>query len=314
MAVAPAGQPMLSRVADGLYWMGRYVERAEHAARVLMVSREIHVELVELDPGMADREEHATLEALGLSEAGLDDDGIVFDEANPASVAYAVHRARENARQVRETISNEMWVHLNQAYWALGEAAADGQGETTPFQVLHGIAEACVRWDGVVDSTMRRGDGWSFVRLGRSVERADRLCRLLRAAVLRLDTDTLVPTDVDNLAWISLLRGATALEAFRKVHPTRVSPERVLDFLLFDREFPHTVRYAVDVAADLAGRLSTRHDHAGPVERAFGRLAARVDYTDIREMLVAGPDGFLGEVVADLEVANDALRQTFFLH
>jgi uncharacterized alpha-E superfamily protein len=305
---------MLSRVADALYWMGRYVERAEHAARVLGVERENHIDLVELDPEAAARSERATMEALGFTEARLADHGIVFDEGNSASVAHSIRRARENARQVREIISTEMWVHLNQAYWALGEAAAAGEGDRSPIQTLTTLAEACVHWEGVVDGTMQRGDGWMFVKLGRSIERADRLCRIVRGAVGRLDVAAAVPSESDNLAWIVLLRTATALEAFRKAYPTRVSADRVLDFLIFDREFPHTIRYAVDAAAGMAALLSARHESARAIDRAFGRLAARVDYTDVDEILGSGAEPFLDAVLADLEVAGNAVRQAFFLH
>jgi uncharacterized alpha-E superfamily protein len=305
---------MLSRVADALYWMARYVERAEHASRVLSVLQETQIDLHDLDPSGAPAHEQATLAALGISEPGLPLERIVFDETLAASVASSIQRARENARQVREVISNEMWLHLNQAYWSLREA--HGATDRGLEQTLSGVVDSCMLWAGVTDGTMQRGEGWLFIRLGQFVERADRICRLVNLASSRLSTltDDAAVRDADNVTLLMLLRSCCALETFRKVSPYRVTPRQVVGFLVFDAEFPHTVGYSVHVAQQFANRLCAQRDEARAVERAFGRLAARLDYGDVDELLEAGPEKYLSSVLLDLAQGSLSVQRTFFLH
>ncbi len=307
---------MLARVADALYWMSRYVERAEHAARVLEVTRGSLIDLAEVDAPAAERLWVDTLSALGMGHK-LDVAAAVFDEGEPASIVSALSRARENARQVREVISSEMWEHLNQAYWDLREAAADSQRDEPLSQTLADVVTASFLWGGVTDGTMRRGEGWLFIKLGQFVERADRVSRLVsvisRMAQERPSGDAL-PTG-DNLPWIALLRGLSALEAYRKVQPTRIEPRRVVEFLVLDRDFPRTVRYSVAVAADFARRLSEGgHDEARAVSRAFGRLAALIDYADLDDIVDEGVDAFLQRVLSELSHASLAVQRSYFLH
>lgn len=307
---------MLARVADALYWMSRYVERAEHAARVLEVTRASLIDLSEVDPSGAERLWGGTLTALAAG-ARPDVASVVFDEAEPASIVSALSRARENARQVREVISSEMWEHLNQAYWDLREAAAEPKRDEALSQTLADVVTASFLWGGVTDGTMRRGEGWLFIKLGQFVERADRVSRLVgavsRLAQERPHHDPL--STGDNLPWIALLRGVSALEAYRKVHPTRIESRRVVEFLVLDRDFPRTVRYSVAVAADFARRLSDGgSERARTVERAFGRLAALIEYADLDDIVDEGVDEFLHRVLLELSTASLAVQRTYFLH
>jgi len=309
---------MLSRVADALYWMSRYVERAEHAARVLEVTRQLLLDVREVDPAAADVHWQRAREALGLPEA-TDACAVAFDEQEPGSIASSVARARENARQVREVISSEMWEHLNQTYWRLREAAQHPSREDELSATLGDVVSAGFSWAGVTDGTMRRGEGWLWIKLGQQVERADRVARLL--AVRGAEAFGAPGQGVgggDNVLWPTLLRGASALEAYRKVHPARVDPRRVVDFLVLDREFPRSVRHSVAQAAGLARDLVVANGDFGGrgrgVERAFGRLASRLEYSDVEDVLSAGVSPFLVEVLHDLGGASHQLQRTYFLH
>ncbi len=303
---------MLSRVADALYWMSRYVERAEHAARVAEVTRNVLIDLAQVDKTAAQEQWKTALSALAMDQKA-DVSSIAFDEQDPASILSSLSRARENARQVREVISSEMWEHLNRAYWDLKEAAADPTREEELSQTLGDVVASSFLWGGVTDGTMRRGEGWLFIKLGQFVERADRTSRLVTAvsghAKERSDDAG------HNVPWLALLRGVNGLEAFRKVHPTRIDPRQVLEFVVLDREFPRTVRYSVAVATDFANRLAQEVSaKTRSVDRAFGRLAALLDYAAIEEVVQPNTEQFLKKVLAGLAESSLALQRTYFLH
>ena len=298
---------MLSRVADALYWMGRYVERAEHAARVLRVSQGMLLDLPDV-MSRSDNHWHDTLEALGLP--GIPFAAVVFDEAQAGSVVSSLFRARENARQVREVISSEMWEALNETYWALKEAAASPNREDDMNETLAEVVEAGFAFAGVTDGTMRRGEGWLFTRLGQFMERADKVSRIVRVRHRAAQAP-----NGDNFIWLPLLRACSALEVFRKVNGTRLDERHVIDFLVLDREFPRTVRYSVSVVGEFAQRLSrTSGSRDGEVERAFGRLSSRLTYTEVVDFVRVGVDIFLNELCAELAAAAMMLQRAYFQH
>jgi uncharacterized alpha-E superfamily protein len=305
--------PMLSRVADSLYWMGRYLERAEHMARLLEVTRDLLVDLSEVDREGAAAQWEATIATLAVPNISVED--IVFNGAEPASLVSCIMLARENARQVREVIAAEMWEHLNQAYWGLEEARSQAPGESRIVQALTHVQAASFVWDGVTDTSMRRGEGWLFLKLGKFVERIDRVSRTIVArAAPRARDEAAGRSQEENVTLLTLLRSAGALEEYRKVYPTRVDVRSVLDFLVFDRDFPRAVRFGTRQAFELAGRLSALHlSPDDDVVRAFGRLSARLDYSDVGEVVTEGPAIFLGDVLAQTGAASAALARKYFL-
>ena len=305
--------PMLSRVADSLYWMSRYLERAEHMARLLEVTRDLLLDLSEVDREGAAAQWQATLATLAMPNIGVED--IIFNGAEPASMVSCIMLARENARQVREVIAGDMWEHLNQAYWGLEEARSQPPGESRIIQALTHVQTATFVWDGVTDASMRRGEGWLFLKLGKYVERVDRSSRTIvaRAAPKPGEGPTSSPQE-ENVTLLTLLRSAGALEEYRKVYPTRVDIKSVLDFLVFDRDFPRAVRFGTRQAFELAGRLSALHlSPDDDVVRAFGRLSARIDYSDVAEVVAGGPATFFGDVLNQTAAASAALARKYFL-
>jgi len=300
---------VLSRVADALYWMGRYIERAEHAARVLEVTRALLVDIAEVDPETARGQWQRVLISLGVPDVPAEK--LLFDHTEPTSLVSCVAHARENARQVREVISSEAWEQLNQAYWALEEARGRGLHESQISQVLSGIVSASFQWEGVADGTMSRDEGWLFVKLGKFVERLDGACRIVGICA---DGTARAAPSAENVRWLWLLRCLCAMEAYRKAHPQQVDRKNVLDFTMFDREFPRTVSYAADAAADFARRLGELHPgRSKGVDRAFGKLAARLQYTDVNEVEESGTASFLKELGNELGEASQLLQSSYFL-
>ncbi|MGF1467933.1 MAG: alpha-E domain-containing protein [Sandaracinaceae bacterium] len=305
---------MLSRAADALYWMGRYVERAEHVARLLGVSRSLMIDFAEVDPAAAGAYWAGTLTALGVSSPDVTPRGLVRDEKEPGSIARCIGRARENARQVREVISSEMWEHLNAAYWSVVDRDP-GDDEAALEDLARETIRASFLFCGVTDATMRRGEGWDFVKLGQLVERADRTSHLLTVRVGgRPFNPRGVHDHTENLLWLSLLRSCCALEAYRKVHPARVEPRRVLEFLVLDASFPRSIRHALAGSAAIVARIGTETGRGAAVGRSFGRLGAVVEFTEVEEVLEEGVGPFLGRVREEMGRATLALQRTYFLH
>lgn len=304
---------MLSRVADALFWMGRYLERAEHTARVLEVTRAILVDLNEVDPEAARGQWQGALFALAMPDAPTE--RLLFDPSESTSLVGCISRARENARQVREVISNEMWEHVNGAYWALNEARARGLHESLLSKALIDIMNASLHWDGVADGSMSRDEGWLFLKVGKFVERLDDACRLIsvRGEGPKGSGTSATTPSAENVHWITLLRCLCALEPYKKAYPQRVEKKKVLEFLIFDREFPRTVSYSAQVAADFVKHLGELHVAGRPVERAFGKLASRLEYADTDEVERRGSREFLTELARDLGDASGQLQRTYFL-
>lgn len=304
---------MLSRVADALYWMGRYIERAEHSARVLEAMHDLRLDLFDIDRRVADEQWRGALRALSMPELPLE--RLVLDPSESTSLVCAVSHARENARQVQEVISPEMWERLNQSYWALRESVGTSVNDGVLSQALTGIVSSSFLWDGVTDASMIRGEGWLFLKLGKFVERADGLCRLISVRAEAPERRVESQQASDNVTWLSLLKSLDALDAYRKAHPKRVDRRTVVDFLLLESDFPRSLRYSTSTAAKLARRLFGLHPESGRrVEQSFGRVAARVEYADLESIHAGGTGTFLKDVLGGMNEASAQLQKTFFLY
>jgi uncharacterized alpha-E superfamily protein len=301
---------MLSRVADALFWMGRYLERAEHVARVLEVTRAVLIDLDQVDPETAKNQWQGALAALSLPDSPTEK--LLYDQTESTSLVACISRARENARQVREVISTDMWEHLNQAYWSIHEAHARGVHESQLSQALKDVVSASFQWDGVADGTTSRDEGWLFLKIGKFVERIDGTARFIS---VRAEGPPRPSTpSSENVHWIALLRCLCSGEAYKKLHPQRVDKRNVLDFLLLDEEFPRSLRYATLSASDFAGRLAAQHGVRGKnMERAFGKLASRLEYTNVDEIEKQGTSEFLKELLTELDSAGGLLQRSYFL-
>jgi len=291
---------MLSRVADSLYWMSRYIERAEHTTRLLDVNLNLMLDESAIS---ADHRWQRMLHALGdpkdVKWAGDPyalTRALSFDTDVPASILSCIISARENSRHVREQISTEQWTRLNRLYLRVtrpdfqadigAENILADSGQPTDFLVQ--VMEAVHQFQGVSDSTMSHGEGWQFIQVGRYIERASATALLLEAyhEDLWLHTDR-IPEGNEYLEWMGLLRCATAFEAYCKVYTADVTPDRILEFLLLDEEFPHSVRFSIDT---LLYALEAIHGEGGksraePLRRLAGRLQGSLQYSSVEEIM-----------------------------
>lgn len=308
---------MLSRVADSLYWMSRYLERAENTVRQLDVTITLT-----LDPGGASAETRwrRLLASLG-DPVGLEWDGdldsmarrVIFDRTNRASVIFCVNMARENARQVREEISTEQWQRLNRLFHQLQSPLAQEQFHTNIGDLFSSIIDGIHLFKGVSDTTMIHGLGWHFIRLGRYLERAYATATLLEAFQPDLQIPERESTGYRHLEQVGLLRCCTAFEAYCQVYTAEISADRILEFLLLNRQFPHAIRYSVESALQAIQAIQQNGNRRPPEEliSCIGRLHAMLGYTTIFEVLSGNTAQFLHSIRKQCMQIHDLLYRYY---
>jgi uncharacterized alpha-E superfamily protein len=295
---------MLSRVADSLYWMSRYLERADFTARLLDVNFNLMLDESAHNSAIRARR---VLRVLGdRDNLDWDDDPykltqhLSLDFECKSSIVWCITAARENARQVREQISSEQWERLNILYHEVSQAELTDLHLTPPTEFLQTVMEGVQLFQGASETTMLHGEGWQFIRTGRFLERAFGVSTLLDVYTAEFwDHAALNPKGHEYLEWIGLLRSCTAFEAYCKVYTADITPERILEFLLLHKEFPHTVRFCIESVRDA---LESIQQHRGgrrslPIDRVSGRLSAMLSYAELNEVLAAGVNAFLREIL-----------------
>ncbi len=317
---------MLSRVADNLYWMSRYLERAEHITRMLDVNLNL---MLDEGPASAERRWQRVLVALGKPKFAAWNGNpyhltrkLTFDPVNKSAILACIIAARENARNVREQISTEMWSRLNSLYLQVtrpemqsdmhAEALMNGSGEPTDF--LQQVMEAVQQFQGVTDSTLSHGEGWQFIQVGRFIERATAMAMLLEAYYPDLWTPVDDLHDASQyLDWMGLLRSATAFEAYCKVYTADLTPEQILEFVLLDSEFPHALRFSIDSlqrALD-AIQVESGKQRGEALRRRAGRLQATLSYTSIGEVLEGDVLQYLAHVKRECRAIHETIYELY---
>jgi uncharacterized alpha-E superfamily protein len=294
---------MLSRVADSLYWMSRYLERAENTVRLLDVTMSLM-----LDAGGSNVELRwqRLLAALGKPE-DMEWNGsieemaqkLVYDNLSPASVIYCLNGARENARQVREEISTEMWQRLNRLYHQMHLPQAQSQFSTNIGDQLSTVIDGIYLFKGTTDTSMIHSQGWQFIRLGRYLERAYATATLLEVYESELfSAQERESSGYLHLELVGLLRCCTAFEAYCQVYTADLSPERMLEFVVLNRDFPHAIHYCVAGTRQAIEGIQKAGGRRPPEElkAAVGKLNAMLGYTSINEILAGDTAGFLHNI------------------
>ena len=301
---------MLARVADSLYWVGRYLERAEHLSRVSTVMLNATLDRADL----ATQAAQIALAALGDAEPGrvvapVDSArALVLDRDREGSVVVSLSRARENARQVRDQITTEVWERLNLLYLHVTDAKAKRVfNADAPGFLLDKIADLHLVM-GAADATMSHGEGWRFMVAGVHIERAQLIARLLKVPFMKGPA----PALDDHLVLVSLLRMACALEPYLREYTADVTARHILEFLLFNEDFPRSIRFCTARIEEHLTHLSRgREGHSGEPLRLAGRLNARLAYTVVADVEGAGAGALLTTVETECAAINRALYDTF---
>ena len=309
---------MLSRVADCLFWMSRYIERAENNARILDVNLQLMLDFEtqsETDvrrhwgPIINSLEEHELFhtfyeQANGPSVVEF----VTFEEKNPNSIFSCISRARENARSVREQISSEMWEHLNGLYLFIRSEEAHELFRSSSYQFYKRILEGSFQFLGITDATMTHGEGWDFCQLGKFIERADRTSRILDVKYhILLPSGERVGGNVDIVQWMAVLRSCSSLEAYRKLYVGQIAPWKVADFLILHDCFPRALRHCIHEVDHALHRISgvPEDKYSNEAERLSGKLRSDLDYTRISEIFQYGLHQYLDRLQLRVsEIAN----------
>jgi uncharacterized alpha-E superfamily protein len=294
---------MLSRVADSLYWMSRYVERAENTARMLDVTMSMMIDTGGIGPDTRWlRLVHALGRPTGLEwngNAELMAHRLIFEAHSRASITSCIDSARENARQVREEISSEQWQRLNRMYHQIHSHEAQQLFEVNISDVLTMVLDGIYLFDGVSDGTMIRRQGCQFMRLGRYLERAYATATILEVHQKELFDSYLDESSISNQPeLVGLLRSCTSFEAYCHVYTAEITPGRVLEFLLLNSEFPHSIHYCVDGVRSAIEAVQLTGGRQAPEQltAGIGRLHAMLGYSTIEEILRGDTLHFLNSI------------------
>lgn len=309
---------MLSRVAERVYWLGRYVERAENTARLVYVYWHLMLDVpVHVQPGWA------TLVDIVGSQASFAQRGVPADErhvvrflladrANPGSVLSSLGMARENARTTREILPLEAWEHVNDVYLSARERAPTGVGRRGRQPFLQSVIAACQSFTGIITGCMSHDDAYNFIRIGRDLERADMTTRLLDVGAGALELRPPADEDDDPYAsvlWMSVLRSLSAYQVYRQHVRDRVNAEDVVAYLLQDDRFPRAVAYCL---GDLEARLRQLPRHEEAV-RAVAQSKRRVQDAHIAPLLDHGLHEFIDELQLGFANVHERVAATWFL-
>ena len=297
---------MLSRLAESLYWIGRYVERAEATSRIL----DVHLSLLLEDPWAPENVVCGSL----LSAMGREVEGpvgtadvldmLAWDRTDPASVVGSLGAARENARRSREVISTELWESINVTW----HDATNVVRRSRPHSFFTWVRERAAAFNGAADATLSRDEAWHFLVLGRSIERADMTARLVAARAL---------TGSAGPSWVTLLQSCGAYQAFLRSARGAVEDARAMEFLLLDPLFPRSLISALLMAEqsledlDRAGRLGERHGRAGEAPRVLGMMRSELEFAPTTE-LFEDVYQVMERVQSACSAASDSVTKRYF--
>ncbi len=316
---------LLSRVAESLFWLGRYIERAENTARLLDVTFHGRLEPQGTEVAGAINTWQAVVASLGLqqlyeeSHEGYSEIDVIefltVDRKNASSIASVLSSARDNARGVRDFLSSETWVAVNRLYHATSRRnlqliLADGL-----YEFCDEVRQGSQLFHGTANSTALHDEGWYWLQSGLYLERSDMVTRIVDSKYhLLLDSRDEVGGALDRHQWGALLRSVSGYEAFRRTHAAGLEPNAIVEFLLLGIEFPRSLRFSVESLL-----ASLDHATAGaerPARNASLRhvtdLRNRLQYETVDSLVTIGLHEFLVEARRTLAGVNTAVANAFF--
>lgn len=312
---------MLSRVAESIYWMGRYVERAENMARCLDVTMNLM-----LDTPIDGNDDHwqALISTTGDSDtfnelyATVTPSAVVHfmstDRRYPSSIVSCLAQARENARSVREIISREQWECLNRFYRMVDNIELDADDIAGLTNFYAAVRQQSALFQGISDAVWSHDDGWHFMRLGTAIERADQTSRILDVKYfILLPTNSHINAAYDLVQWSALLSSVSAAQMYRqRYHVT--NPHNVCEFLIFDDAFPRSIRHCVDRANTSLHAISGNPIGYGGYksERLLGRLRSELAYGTVPEIFSRGLHEYIDEIQQKLNLVSAGICDDFF--
>jgi uncharacterized alpha-E superfamily protein len=314
---------MLSRIADSLFWLARYMERAEDTARILDVNYHMMLEQspdssrLRWEPLIVmagEQERFAELQTEANAQTVFE--FLAFRESNPSSIVECVCKARENARTIRDRISREMWEDINRFYHAIQEFRPEEELLQGPHRFCDTVKFGSHRFNGVTDATLPHDDGWEFLRVGRMLERAEMTARLVDVRYQGLIADGAAGDEPDAHQWMAVLKSVGAYEAYRRQHHAPIVPEQVAGMLILHPQHPRSIRFSMtEVQNGLRAISGTGPGtYANEAERLTGRLLESLRYGRIEEIFAAGLHAYLAEVQRTCRAIGEDIARTYFYY
>ena len=309
---------MLSRVADSIYWLNRYIERAENVARFIDVNLNL---MLDLPAGVSPQWKPLIAVTGDLSEFNRRHDRITsqnvihflcFDSSYENSIVSCLQKARQNARSIREVISSEMWEEVNSFYLMIQAASTASSLRNLP-QFFSSVKMASHRFAGVMDATMSHNEGWQFGKMGRLLERADKTTRIVDVKYfLLLPSAEWVGTPLDRIQWMALLKSASAYEMYSKSQHY-ITPSSVAQFLILDRQFPRSIHFCLWQTQQRLHEITQNPcgSWENAAERSLGSLCSRLSYLTIEDIIQTGLHEFLNQMESSINEVGNEIYNTF---
>lgn len=311
---------MLSRTADHLYWMSRYIERAENTARLLDIAYQ-----TSLQPQSADESEQTWRSLVSISELNTLFAGkfsvingrnvmefMVADESNLSSVFNCLRAARENARAVRGALTTEVWETMNQTWLEFRRLLRDGVLARDPSQLFEWVKYRSHLSRGVTVGTMLQDEAFHFIRIGSFLERADNTARLLDVKFYRQEqTQSEHDAARDFYYWSAVLRSVSGFEIYRKVYSNVIQPDKVAELLILRPDMPRSLSHCL--TRMLANLKRVANPQSGETLRRVGRLEAKLAFGSIDEILTEGLHPFLDGFLAEVSDLGDRISKDFLV-
>ena len=311
---------MLGRVANTIYWMNRYLERAENYARFMDVNYNLSLELPpneeeQWKPLIVITGDWDKYESLNDTvEKSKVIYFLAFDEENPNSIYNCITNARENARSIRTEITKEVWEQINALYYLVKDGVENKRHKEKNLRgFFTEIKNGCQLLYGMYDATISRNEGWNFGKLGQVLERADKTSRVLDAKYhLLLGSAKKVGSSLDLIQWAALLKSVSAYDMYRKKYG-KLTSTNIADFLILDTEFPRSILACLIQADQSLIALSGRSvGFSNNAQKQLGALKSQLEYADINDIIGAGMHEYLDDIQRKLNDISSAIYESFF--
>jgi uncharacterized alpha-E superfamily protein len=314
---------MLSRVADSLYWMSRYAERAENIARILDVNLQLMLDMPKLDHEQQKELWEPVLRSTGDHESYDDHykqttsdnviDFLTFNTKNSNSIVNCITTARENARHVREQISLEMWEEINRTYLWMKNQTLTKIKRQGPYEFFTAVKNASHLFQGITDGTMTHGEDWDFIQVGKYLERADMTTRILDANDEIFIRQPATSETGGTLQWSAILRSCSSHDAYRKFYVAQVEPDKVVEFLILNEFFPRSIRFCAQSLDDALRRISGSAGEyfTNQAEKLTGRFVAEMNFSALEDIKTVGMHKYMDEIQIKLNSIGEAIYKTY---
>jgi len=311
---------MLSRVADSIYWMSRYIERAENIARII----DVNLHFI-LDNKIVSNEQWEPLVRITADweyfykkyeEPTRENiiEFLTFDTEYPNSIISCLSAARENARSIREIITSEMWMQINRFYLMLNDRNFKKLLINSPHEFYNEIKLNSHLFFGITDNTMSHNECWHFYKLGQLIERADKTSRIIDVKYFHILPNIKdIGTAYDDIQWGSLLKSASGFEMYRKIYHG-MTPEKIIEFLILNTDFPRSITYCLNCANTSLHAISgsSTESYNNKSEQQLGLLRSELAYADVSEIIALGLHEYTDLFQKKLNLLSDSIFLDFF--